>query len=183
MTIQDFGVTYDELEPFFDKAECSAPPAPPDHQRAESGAEGRQPLCGGSLQRLPAAGAENTYPPSCSKSGAGGGLSPIQPAVRQYLGLLHQPVRRADGPVQLLRFLQRLRLLHVFQSFAERQHSAGAAHGKRFELRTNANVLKVNLTDDKSRATGVNYVDAQGREIEQPADLVIPARSSSTTCT
>ncbi|WP_205417834.1 GMC family oxidoreductase N-terminal domain-containing protein, partial [Escherichia coli] len=44
---------------------------------------------------------------------------------------------------------------------------------KRFELRTNANVLKVNLTDDKSRATGVNYVDAQGREIEQPADLVI----------
>lgn len=54
---------------------------------------------------------------------------------------------------------------------------------KRFELRTNANVLKVNLTDDKSRATGVNYVDAQGREIEQPADLVIPARSSSTTCT
>ena len=54
---------------------------------------------------------------------------------------------------------------------------------KRFELRTNANVLKVNLTDDKSRATGVNYVDAQGREIEQPADLVIRARSSSTTCT
>ena len=29
-----------------------------DHQRAEGGAEGRQPLCGGSLQRLPAAGAE-----------------------------------------------------------------------------------------------------------------------------
>ncbi|VTR58723.1 Gluconate 2-dehydrogenase flavoprotein precursor [Serratia fonticola] len=44
---------------------------------------------------------------------------------------------------------------------------------KRFELRTNANVLKVNLTADKSRATGVNYIDAQGREIEQPADLVI----------
>ncbi|MCL7708278.1 GMC family oxidoreductase, partial [Enterobacter kobei] len=40
---------------------------------------------------------------------------------------------------------------------------------KRFELRTNANVLKVNLTDDKSRATGVTYVDGQGREMEQPA--------------
>ncbi len=34
-------------------------------------------------------------------------------------------------------------------------------------------MLKVNLTDDKSRATGVTYVDAQGREIVQPADLVI----------
>ncbi len=34
-------------------------------------------------------------------------------------------------------------------------------------------MLKVNLTDDKSRATGVTYVDGQGREMEQPADLVI----------
>ena len=31
-------------------------------------------------------------------------------------------------------------------------------------------MLKVNLTDDKSRATGVTYVDGQGREMEQPAD-------------
>jgi gluconate 2-dehydrogenase alpha chain len=34
-------------------------------------------------------------------------------------------------------------------------------------------VLKVNLTADGKRATGVTYVDAQGREIEQPADLVV----------
>ncbi len=33
-------------------------------------------------------------------------------------------------------------------------------------------MLKVNLTDDKSRATGVTYVDG-GREMEQPADPVI----------
>ena len=38
-----------------------------------------------------------------------------------------------------------------------------ALREKRFELRTNANVLKVNLTDDKSRATGVTYVDGGAR--------------------
>jgi choline dehydrogenase-like flavoprotein len=69
--------------------------------------------------------------------------------------------------------LQRLCLLHVFQGFAEREHPAGAAQVKNFELRPNAHVLKVNLDSDKSRATGVTYIDAQGREIEQPADLVI----------
>lgn len=42
-----------------------------------------------------------------------------------------------------------------------------------FELRANCNVLKVNLDSDGRQATGVTYVDAQGREIVQPAKLVI----------
>lgn len=42
-----------------------------------------------------------------------------------------------------------------------------------FELRTHAQVLKVNLTADKKKATGVTYLDAQGRETEQQADLVV----------
>ena len=42
-----------------------------------------------------------------------------------------------------------------------------------FELRTFANVTKVNLDSDKKRAVGVTYIDARGRTVEQPADLVI----------
>jgi gluconate 2-dehydrogenase alpha chain len=44
-----------------------------------------------------------------------------------------------------------------------------------FELRTNAHVLRVNLTADRRTATGVTYMDAQGREVEQPADIVVIA--------
>lgn len=44
-----------------------------------------------------------------------------------------------------------------------------------FELRPNAHVLRVNLDDRKRKATGVTYIDAQGREVEQPAELVILA--------
>ena len=33
----------------------------------------------------------------------------------------------------------------------------------KFELRNNSYVLRVNLSDDKKRATGVTYVDGQGR--------------------
>ena len=42
-----------------------------------------------------------------------------------------------------------------------------------FELRPLANVIKVNLDSDRKRAVSVTYVDARGRELEQPAELVI----------
>jgi gluconate 2-dehydrogenase alpha chain len=42
-----------------------------------------------------------------------------------------------------------------------------------FEVRTHAQVLKVNLDSTGKQATGVTYLDAQGREVEQPAQLVL----------
>ena len=42
-----------------------------------------------------------------------------------------------------------------------------------FTLRTQCQVLRINLSPDRRRATGVTYVDAAGREYEQPANLVI----------
>jgi gluconate 2-dehydrogenase alpha chain len=44
-----------------------------------------------------------------------------------------------------------------------------------FELRTNSNVLRVNLDDSNRRATGVTYITPQGDTVDQPADLVILA--------
>jgi gluconate 2-dehydrogenase alpha chain len=42
-----------------------------------------------------------------------------------------------------------------------------------FELRTESQVLRINLDRSGKKATGVNYMDAQGREFEQPASLVL----------
>jgi gluconate 2-dehydrogenase alpha chain len=44
-----------------------------------------------------------------------------------------------------------------------------------FELRTHANAIGVKLDSEKKRAVGVIYVDARGRRLEQPAELVILA--------
>src|SRR5262249_60448201 len=41
--------------------------------------------------------------------------------------------------------------------------------------RTNARVLKVNLDAAKNRAESVTYIDASGREFEQPGGIVILA--------
>jgi gluconate 2-dehydrogenase alpha chain len=42
-----------------------------------------------------------------------------------------------------------------------------------FTLKTNCQVLKINLDNTKKQATGVTYADAAGRQYEQPAKLVI----------
>ena len=46
-------------------------------------------------------------------------------------------------------------------------------NNKNFELRTRANVVKINLDSEKKRAVSVTYVDSRGREFEQPAELVL----------
>jgi gluconate 2-dehydrogenase alpha chain len=42
-----------------------------------------------------------------------------------------------------------------------------------YELRTRANVLRINLDSQRRRAVSVTYLDARGREFEQPAELVL----------
>src|SRR6266478_5660118 len=44
---------------------------------------------------------------------------------------------------------------------------------KKFELRTLANVIRVNLDSAKKRAVSVTYIDSRGREFEQPAEMVL----------
>src|SRR5207244_7499443 len=44
---------------------------------------------------------------------------------------------------------------------------------KKFELRTLANVVRVNLDSAKKRAVSVTYIDSRGREFEQPAEMVL----------
>jgi gluconate 2-dehydrogenase alpha chain len=44
---------------------------------------------------------------------------------------------------------------------------------KHFTLRTQAQVLRINLSKDRQHATGVTYIDGAGREFEQPAKLII----------
>ena len=185
MTIQDFGVTYDELEPFFDKAEkvfgTSGTAGPSKgrkwRRRAATALRRIAPATSRCRRR------KIPTPPSCSKSGAGGGLSPYNLPSANTSDSYTNPYGAQMGPCNFCGFCSGYACYMYSKASPNVNILPALRMEKRFELRTNANVLKVNLTDDKSRATGVNYVDAQGREIEQPADLVIRARSSSTTCT
>jgi gluconate 2-dehydrogenase alpha chain len=173
-TIQDWGVTYDELEPHYDRFE---------YLLGTSGKAGNikgriQP--GGDPHEAPRSREYPTPPQKENyqgamfrKAAAGLGYHPFaQPSSN-----LSQPYTNPEG----------LKLnTCVFCGFCERygcEHFAKSAPqtvilpvllaNPNFELRTGCQVQRINLDSTRRRATGVSYVDATGREFEQPASLVI----------
>jgi gluconate 2-dehydrogenase alpha chain len=99
MTIQDFGVTYEELEPHFDFAE------------KVFGTSGQAYRVNGEI-------VGDGNPTRVHECGPRTRLSSVSGAHCHRLGALHQSLWLPDGAVQLLRILFRLRLLQLFEGLA-----------------------------------------------------------------
>src|SRR3546814_5737965 len=79
-------------------------------------------------------------------------------------------------------FCDRFGCEHYAKASANVTVLPSALANRNFELRTNAHVLRVDTVPGTKRAVGVTYVDGRGREIEQPAELVVLcARSEEHT--
>jgi gluconate 2-dehydrogenase alpha chain len=176
LTIQDWGVTYQELEPHYDRFE---------YLLGTSGKAGNikgkiQP--GGDPHESPRS---REYPTPPMKEHFQGAM--FRKAAQklghhpfpQPSSNLSQPYTNPEG-VKLNTC--------VFCGFCERyacEHYAKAVPqtiilpvllaNPNFELRTGCQVQRINLDSAKRKATGVTYIDAAGREFEQPASLVITA--------
>ena len=125
MTIQDWGVTYDELEPYYDKFEYLC------------GISGKAGNVNGTIQPggNPFEGPRARDYPDCRRSTrsyrdravrpgrARARLSPVPASGGQYVAGLHEPARRADGPVHLLRLLRVVRLRQLLQGDRRRRRS------------------------------------------------------------
>ena len=173
-TSQDWGITYDELEPYYDQFE---------HIYGVSGKAGNlngelknggNPFEGVRSREYPNPPHEHTYSGALFAEACGTlGYKPFpKPAAimtRPYTNLyklnLGQCVSggfcSGHGCSQNAKATP---LTAVIPALLKHDN---------FELRTHANVIKVNLDSDRKRAIGVTYIDARGRTVEQPADLVI----------
>jgi len=175
MTIQDWGITYAELEPYYDKFEYCA---------AVSGKAGNlrgaiQP--GGSPFEAPRA---REYPlPPLNQSLAGGlfdgaaknaGLNPFPRPTANASRAYTNPDGAKIGACQYCGFCER---------FGCEANAKGsplitvipiAMRNPNFELRTHAWVTKVLKDSSGKRVTGVTYTNTlNGEEFEQPAGLVV----------
>ena len=175
MTIQDWGITYDELEPYYDRFERTA---------AVSGKAGNirgQIQPGGNFFESPRS-AEYPLPPlttilsselfaeAASKNGYHPFPRPTANASRAYTN----PDGSKYGACQYCGYCGR---------FGCEANAKGSAHitvipiamrNPNFELRTHAWVTKVMKASDGKRVTGVAYTNVlTGEEFDQPADLVL----------
>jgi gluconate 2-dehydrogenase alpha chain len=174
LTIRDWGVTYDELEPYYDRFE---------YLLGVSGKAGNikgQIQPGGNPFEAPRTREYPTPPMKEPYFGALFRKGAVELGYHPYpqpSSNLSEPYTNPEG----------LRLEQcVFCGFCERfacEHFAKASpqtvilpvllKNPNYELRTNCQVLRINLDSTGKKASGVTYADATGREFEQPADLVL----------
>ena len=174
MTIQDWGVSYDDLEPHFERFEMLC------------GISGRAGNVGGQIRAggNPFEGArrsEYPLPPLGSpnsallfaKAAAELGYHPFPQAAANASRPYTNPHGAQLGPCNFCGFCERYGCYNYSKASPQTTLLPVLRRRANFELRTRAQVLRVNLAADGKKATGVTYIDAQGNEVEQPAELVV----------
>lgn len=173
-TIQDWGITYEDLEPYYDRFEYTAGiSGVAGNLQGEVQPQGN-PFEGPRQRDYPLPPLTESYQGTLFRAAAEElGFHPFpSPA-----GIQSQPYTNPDGVSMGACLYCGYCTRYGCEVFAKSSPQttvlpAAMASGN-FELRTNANVLRVNVDEGGSRATGVTYVDARGFEVEQPAEIVV----------
>jgi choline dehydrogenase-like flavoprotein len=158
-SLEDWPVSYDDLEPFYDKAE---------HEIGVSGDYSTTPFHGPRKRPLPMP----PLPPNRE-------FGILEPAAKR-LGLhpFHLPMLRNSVPYNGRGPCMRCRWCCGFACEVDAKNGTQntvipvALSTALCELRTECMVTQI-LTDDRGRARGVSYVDSHGNLQEQPAEIVI----------
>ena len=166
MNLQDWGITYEELEPYYEKWEKTA------------GISGEQdPLAPERKMEWPNPPLNETPSLKLFKEATANlGLHPFQIAA----GNMSQNYENPDGEklnaCMYCSFCTRAGCDFDAKSDPLATVVPTALRHDNFELRTRANVRRVLYDEDNQKATGVMYTDEQtGEEFEQPADVVVLA--------
>ena len=174
MTVQDHGVLYDELEPFFDKAERVFGTSGKAYNIKGTIVGGGNPFEGPRSAEYPLPPLKNVYSAELfAKAAAAMGYHPYPLPAANASGPYTNPYGAQMGPCNFCGFCGGYGC-YMYSKASPNVNILPALRLKpNFELRPNSHVLRVNLDATGKHATGVTYVDGQGREVEQKADLVI----------
>jgi gluconate 2-dehydrogenase alpha chain len=173
MTIQDWGITYDELEPYFDSFEyvCGIS-GQAGNLRGEIVPNGN-PFEGPRQRPYPTPALTPSYSNVLFREATQRlGYHPfVQPAAN-----LSQTYTNPDGVTMgacvYCGYCQRFGCEVYAKPSALITVIPVAQRTGNFDLRTHCNVTRINLDSSGTRAESVTYIDVQGQEVEQPADII-----------
>lgn len=174
LTVQDWGITYDELEPYYDLFEriCGI--------GGKAGNLNGQRQAGGNPFEGPRS-RDYPNPPMIQahagalfeKSAASLGMHPFPVPSANMSRAYTNPFGAQLKPCMYCGFCERFGCEHYAKASPQVCVLPFALKKPNFSLRTGAHVNRVLLDASRKRATGVLYVDDQGREFEQPAEVVV----------
>ncbi|SER39638.1 gluconate 2-dehydrogenase alpha chain [Faunimonas pinastri] len=174
LSIQDWGVTYEEMEASYDKFEylagISGQAGNLNGQQTGHG----NPFEGPRKRDYPQGPLPMNYGPTIFAEAARKcGYHPFPTPAANSSGFYTNPLGLTMGPCTMCGFCERFACANYSKASAQVNVLPHLMQKSNFEARTNCEVMKINLDSTGKKATGVTYVDSSGEEWEQTADLVI----------
>lgn len=176
MTVQDWGVTYEELEPHYDQFEylCGISGKAGNLKGAKQ--EGGNPFEGARAREYPNPPMEMAYAPTLFKEAAiNVGYHPFPGPSANMSRAYTNPLGVALAPCTYCGFCEKFACGNYSKATAQTTVLPVLMRRDNFKLRTEAEVLRIVVDRSGKRATGVEYIDTEGQVWEQPADIVILA--------
>ncbi len=174
MTIQDWGVTYPEIEPYYDRFE------------ALCGTSGTAGNINGQIQPggNPFEGPRSKpYPLPAMKQGYGHalfakaaqnlGYHPFPQPSGNLSAPYTNPLGVQMGPCTYCGFCEWFGCANYSKASPQTTILPVLTRRDNFEARTMSEVTRINLSPDRKRAVSVTFVDSSGQEFEQPGELIL----------
>ena len=172
--LQDWGVTYDELEPFYDRFEKIAGVSGKAGKLNGEVIEGGNPYEGNRTSEYPLPALESMRLTDIFAEGAKKiGLKPFMVPAGQASRAYVNPLGVRMGPCTYCGYC----LYYGCGNFSKSSPNAcvipALMQRENFSVLTDSAVVRVNKAEDGKTATGVTYLDKNKKEWVQPADIVI----------
>jgi gluconate 2-dehydrogenase alpha chain len=174
LSIQDWGITYQELEPFYDQFEYLAGVSGKAGNLNGTIQNGGNPFEGPRTREYPLPPMRMTYGPTLFAEAARTlGYHPFPQPSANLSQAYTNPLGVKMGQCTYCGFCERFGCANYSKASAQTSVLPVLMRKSNFEARTECEVLKINLDSSGKRATGVSYVDSSGAEWEQPGDIVL----------
>ncbi len=172
--IQDWPVSYDELEPYYDRFEYIAGISGKAGNLQGQIQPGGNPFEGARKRDYPTPPMTQGYAQELfTRAATERGLHPFPRPSANLSVAYTNPYGCSMAPCTYCGFCERFGCANYSKASPQTCVLPVLVREPTFEARTDSEVTKINLTPDGKHATGVTYVDLQGQEWEQPGELVL----------
>ena len=173
-TIQDWGVTYEELEPFYQQFEDLCGTSGQAGNLNGKIVPGGNPFEGPRSKDYPNPPLKRVYSTVLfDKAAKDLGYHPFPAPASNASRPYKNPLGAQMGECSYCGFCEWFGCANYSKASPQTTVLPVLMHNPNFTARTESFVTRINLDSAGKRATGVTFIDVQGKEWEQPADLVL----------
>src|SRR5215813_6691641 len=174
MTIQDWGITYDELEPHYDRFEYLCGTSGQAGNLRGQILDGGNPFEGPRARPYPTPAQAQPFSHTLfGKAARELGYKPFPQPSGNLSQAYTNPLGLRLGPCTYCGFCEWFGCSNYSKASPQTTIIPYLIRKPNFTARDNSEVIRINLDASGTRATGVTFVDSSGEEWEQQADLVI----------